>query len=481
MLCFLLQAAPTLPGGLRRPTVHSRLYTHFQLVPPPDSLSLPVTDSLACALWPLRRVAPSMQAFFARRDDNRFLVWGGDKAVIAVSPIAGAAMEGDEDEQALFLLYGTEVDVAWGSRLSMWGRWWYGFYSGDLPWADKHSPLVTGWHKRDPELLELDDLEAWMVAASDWGDFALGRGRFQVGNGVSGSIILSRAVGNYGWASWELDAGPVSLSLVHASLLPAGRDTLYSEKRLDEKYLMLHRLDIEPTDNLSIFAGETIVYGGRAPDVSYLLPHTFLRIVEHKLHDRDNVAIFAGFEWRSLSWLTLYGQGYLDELRIAEIMGDWWGNKYAVQGGVVFCAPTFAGGVPRLTLEGVAIRPWLYTHNSQLGSYTHEGEGLGYPLGANLIAYTAEANLPLPARLSLDAAVTFVQQGSVGYDPATNYDARPSNAAGWLEGDVTDTLYLKGAITWLPLAHHSVKLAATHTERDSGSQTNWFVSWQTRY
>ena len=483
ILCLLaVGLAAQLPSSLQQPEVATMVYTHTQLMPAAHSAQVPVTGSLDCAVWPLREFVSSLRKLVSLHDRSRFIEWGNDRAQVGLSLSAGAALEGDDNDVALFQHQGMELDASYGSRFSMWARWWAGHYTGDLTWANRHSPLVHGWLKHQDGGIYVDDLDGWMAANTDFGSFALGRGSFQVGNGIGGSIILSRDAGNYGWGAWELDAGPVRLSLLHGTLLADQENALYEDGRMDERYLMLHRLDVRLHRRFNLFFGETIIYGNRAPDASYLLPHAFLRIVEHKLHNRDNVGMFAGFTWNATDRLTVYGQGYLDELRKDEIFGDWWGNKYAIQTGAALEVGHLPGGAPRVAAEFVAIRPWLYSHNTAVGAYTHDGYFLGYPLGANLLAYTAEVNLPVWPSLSLDGQLSYVRQGSVGADPTVNYDTRPSDSAGWLEGVIDDTLYFTGVAAWQPLAHHFIRVGCkVKAENTDDNHYDWFTTWQVRY
>jgi hypothetical protein len=157
---------------------------------------------------------------------------------------------------------------------------------------------------------------------------------------------------------------------------------------------VLHKLDWTP-GRLHLFVGETIVYGNRAPDASYLLPHTFYRITEHILGNQDNVLIFAGYDWRASDRLTLYGQLVMDELRKKKLFTNWWGNKYALQGGAAIQCGSLPGGDARLVLEGVAVRPWMYTPQHRHRPLHARRHQPGLPRRRNLVSGTVELNLPL--------------------------------------------------------------------------------------
>ncbi|GEM_PF-6925622 len=477
-LASLLTATSPMPKAFCRPDLSTRVFTTYYVLPAADSLCLPQIDSLDCALASTAAFRQAVGRFVSPRDTTGILLkWKHEKTQLAVRADAGAEISGNADDHAMFVATGLHVQAQHGP-LGLYARWWSGHYTGNLDYAEASSSLLDSWLKREDGRIYIDNLQAWMHFSTVAGDFLIARSKPQVGNGVSGSIILSDAANDYGWFGWALDVGPVSLSLMHGDLVA---DSVNAEGNYPEKYLVLHKLDWTP-GRLHLFVGETIVYGNRAPDASYLLPHTFYRITEHILGNQDNVLIFAGYDWRASDRLTLYGQLVMDELRKKKLFTNWWGNKYALQGGAAIQCGSLPGGDARLVLEGVAVRPWMYTHNTATGHYTHDGISLGYPDGANLVSGTVELNLPLRPRLAFDGAFTWMRQGSVGCHPLMNYDDRPAETAHWLEGDIATSTRLASVVTWQLLAHHALKFGCRYTDTDNKSaRTDLNLCWHTEY
>jgi hypothetical protein len=128
---------------------------------------------------------------------------------------------------------------------------------------------------------------------------------------------------------------------------------------------------------------EMLVYGGRDPELSYLVPTTLLWSVQHNTNNYDNMIWFVESEYLPFNRLKLYNTIMLDELTISEMFKDYMNNKWIFQGGIQYVYNIFeySGSI---NLEFTAARPWVYTHKSpETGSYTHNGRNLGFEYGPN--------------------------------------------------------------------------------------------------
>lgn len=366
--------------------------------------------------------------------------------------------------------------------------WWNGGFWGDLD-SVLTSPLVDSFYKDSGSRIDINNLTADIFYSHRNLTLALGRGRFALGNSISGSIILNDACNDYGYFLAEAFAGPFALSFMHGSLVPDSTLALYdnievNRKNYPDKYIAIHQISWEIPDKLHIFAGETIVYGNRNMDINYFLPHTFWRVTEHNQRDRDNVLIFAGGSVRLHPRIMLYGQALIDEWRIAELFGNWWGNKHALQGGINLRLSDPSPRSPeitQLTLELSAIRPWTYTHYLDYNKYSHDKRPLGHPRGANLLDLSAELNLPLTKTLRWDSHAAYTKQGSTGNHYSLNYlelipdiDATQTY---WFDGIVTETLRFTNNLSYNGLAHHRFLLGLSSTRLDKWKHAV-FASWQ---
>ncbi len=429
--------------------------------------------------------------FLSRRDDTTFLSYhpekDSSKSTLPVGDLRFSLLSGGEyhigEENAYSMFwYGASLNFNLGPRLFFDSDWWFLRYQGDLEYADSTSSLIKGFRKNEDGRIYLDNVTGHIDYYSDYGVLSLGRDTYQIGDNISGSVILSDFGSEFGYLSWYKDFGPVSLSFLHGSLLPDSTNNHVSYTS-EDRYIALHKLDWQLTDDINWFMGEEVLYGNRAPDISYMIPQSFYRIGEHNDGDRDNVLIFTGLSAYTRSVLGFYMNFMLDELRKDEIFGDWWGNKYAFQSGLVSNFHLFdKEDMTRAVFEFIAVRPWMYTHKKTVNAFSHDGSALGYPEGSNLISYAVELNVPIYERLRLDTNVQFIRQGSLGNDWAINYNDRPKDTARWLEGELSERWRAKSVITWKPLAHHAVKAGfILEIENEDTIINEYFVGYQALY
>jgi len=398
------------------------------------------------------------------------------------------------------LLYkGFGLNAIINKNFGLRANWWSGAYFGDADSARVNSPLVDSFVKAEDELW-LDNLNADIYYHNKYLTLALGRGRFQIGNSISGSIILSDRTNEYGYFLAEGGLGALTLSFLHGSLVadstlaayePAsGTPSTYYSKNYPQKHLALHQFSYNIKDRLQLFMGESVVYGDRGIDLNYLLPHTFWRVTEHNLQDRDNVLIFGGLNWKATEGSNIYLQTMLDEFRYKELFGNWWGNKYALQGGINLAFPNPLNwfypvqSEPELTLEFTAIRPYTYTHYLDHNKYSHDQHPLGYPKGSNSIDYSAELVLPFARNSEIVSHVSYTRQGSVGNQFSMNYHDLMTNhdetQLDWLAGKITDTIGLRNTYKLGIFSHHNI-LAAMDLDYVSEWKARYSVAWQFIY
>jgi len=188
-----------------------------------------------------------------------------------------------------------------------------------------------------------------------------------------------------------------------------GRDAL-----LPKKYMALHRLGVNITDNFNVGLFEQVIFarGKGQFELQYLNPIIFYRSIEQALGSEDNAMLGADFRWNILNRLQLYGQLQLDEFLLKEVKAGngWWGNKQAGQVGAKYID---AFGLNNLDLQGEVniIRPYTYQHRDQFTNYQHYNQPLAHPIGANLYELIGIVRYqPIP-RLNLTAKAIATRYG----------------------------------------------------------------------
>jgi len=264
-----------------------------------------------------------------------------------------------------------------------------------------------------------------------------------IGNGIR-SMFLSDFSSNYFFLKFTTQVWRLNYTNLFAELIAeapftslGGADAgSLGTKRFPKKYMALHHLSINITDNFNvglfestIFANQDSVGGGF--EINYLNPIIFYRGIEQHVGSPDNVVVGMDFKWNLRRNWSFYGQILLDELIVDELLqgSGWWGNKIAGQIGFKYID---AFGVDNLDLQGEYnfARPFTYAHDDSLTNYTHYRQPLAHPLGANFRELIGIATYqPIP-RLTFSGKFIFADQGknptgdNVGADVLISYNNR---------------------------------------------------------
>ncbi len=432
--------------------------------------------------------------FTAIKKKQSLLYYQKDNRTIEGHVLGGLDYYQDEDsENYYFLYYGFEVKAQY-KNLFLSGKWWKGHTSENNDYANTNH-LINSWVQPDDTKIYIDKIKGEIrYDFPKFGYLALTRGKLDIGSNIGGSIILNdQKTNDYSYLSYHYKFGAFSLDFAHASLIADSINTTgpSSISKIDapEKYLVLHRFGWRPSKDFFIFVGEEVIYGNRSMDPNYFLPVGFWRITEHNLADRDNILIFAGGEYTPQENLTLYTNIIFDELSKSKIFTSWWGNKYAIQSGImqrdIFTSPLFAW--QKAGLEFTAIRPWIYTHKYLYTKVSNDNQPLGFADGANLLKYTFDTSLTfLNNKIAWNINASYMRQGSEGNNFSSNYeyeiDDTENYQASWLEGHITDTYKLKQELDFSFLYSHRLKISYEYKNVRSGdSESEIVVSYQTRF
>ena len=398
--------------------------------------------------------------------------------------VAGYDHRFEEGESYGFIWKGMKIKNKINRHFYANALWWNGMYVGNRLAAESLSPIINGYYTHTSTQTRVDKLTAELRYTDSHLNLNLARGRAQIGNNISSSIVLSDQVNDYGQLQAEVQLGDFRLSLLHGALIA---DSCFSQNKLADqhfvdKYLALHELSWRPTKELKLFAGELIIYGNRALDINYLLPHTFWRVIEHNQHDRDNVLIYAGAEAQMSRRLSYWCTAAIDEMSYDKLFSSWWGNKWAVQSGFAYQHSAKS----KAAIELVAVRPWTYTHYQNQTMYSHDGRPLGFSDGANLVKMSLELSLALQKQLSWVGRASWMRQGSEGSSWMLNYQDyfTPANVetaqTKWFAGEQEDSFDIDNILNIGPFAHH--KLYLGHSCKNSSKpEHKFFAGWQFWY
>ncbi|RZK35883.1 MAG: hypothetical protein EOO57_08305 [Hymenobacter sp.] len=275
-----------------------------------------------------------------------------------------------------------------------------------------------------------------------------------IGNGYR-SLILSDYSAPYFFLKFNTRVWKFNYQNLFAEL-NAQREN--ADQVYPKKYLALHHLSFDVTNNFNIGVFESEVSGGpgRGLEIQYLNPVIFYRAIEQQVGSADNALLGLDFKWNIKHRAQLYGQLVLDELKVKEVFAGngWWANKQAVQlGGKLLDV----AGVRNLDLqlEFNYIRPYTYQHETEYTNYQNYQQPLAHPMGANLTEVLGIVSYqPLP-RLNLVGKFFYTVQGldvrdaagnlvNYGGNPLLSYSSHPTeygNRTG--QGDKQRLTYAK--------------------------------------
>ncbi|MFB3845534.1 MAG: hypothetical protein ACE14O_07290 [Candidatus Cloacimonadaceae bacterium] len=393
---------------------------------------------------------------------------------------------------------------AWlNDKWSFHSQFTYSSLRGDSLRASQ-SPILNSHWKYYGHHFEFGDCTAGINYEDNIIKASIGRGRLNMGNSITGSILLNDRVNDYAFMTAEFQIGTFVISLMNAQLMADSTLAIYHNHILNNhnypnKYFVAHQFTWQPAHQVNIYAGETLIYGNTAFNFNYLLPQGYHRVIADSDHDRDNATMYAGFDWHLHDRWLFYFTFMMDEFRPEKLLHDWWGNKYAGQGGVSYLWPYQLAENKRIrtTFEATAVRPWTYTHNLMYDKYTQDNHCLGFPFGANLIHFAGRLDVPLPWDCSYTSYASFMRQGvstipgedNVGYSYLTNYgtyfdtfNELYDSTAQWLQGKIVNTYRIENSFRIGILKHHHLFLSQAAEKTSHSHWNNQIVfGWQLAY
>ena len=290
--------------------------------------------------------------------------------------------------------------------------------------------------------------------------------RLRVGASVDAPLHLSANADYLPFVRLGLHTRTLDVQAVHAALssraAPApgpDRDGLVAP----ERYLALTRLRLRPLSWLSLAFTEMAVYGLRGPELAYLNPLFPVKAAEHALFDRDNTLFSLEATVRPARGLEVYGTWFVDDLATSELGDARFSNKWAMNAGGSVTLPV--SGATAFA-EYTRVEPYTYTHRFQqdgefYNAYTHNGFGLGHPIGPNADQWLAGVQAWLPVRARVRALARYRRRGENPADGAGGVanvggdvllgTAPPDGAKAFLGGDRFEGWGLQGQVVYEPL------------------------------
>lgn len=326
------------------------------------------------------------------------------------------------ENQARLPLYATEYGSLYG----------YGIVPHQGFWKD--------FKKTGVDFFEARGYIDFSISKSIWMQF--GHDRTSIGTGYRSLIYSDFAPPSQFLRAnvkvWKLNY------LFQLNRMTANNYSTGNSGRYPDKYMAFHHLSINIGKKLNLGVFESVMFSpedsvnGGTFELSYLNPVIFYRAIEQQNGSADNVLLGFDWKWLIMPGISFYGQFVLDEFVLNEATSGkgWWGNKYALQGGIKYVDVAKISNLD-LQLEGNVVRPYTFAHRNDFTSYAHFLQPIGHPMGANfyelatIVRYQPIPRLAMTLKGSLIrtgrdavASMAAVPPVSYGQDINKNYNLR---------------------------------------------------------
>lgn len=308
-----------------------------------------------------------------------------------------------------------------------------------------------------------------------------GQDRFFIGNGER-SLILSDFGNSYPFLKIQTQIWRFNYTNIFAQLrgdVGARSFGSLANNRYPVKYMSLHHLSLNISDNFNIGLFEAIISGdsvGSGFEAGYLNPVIFYVAAQQYGGSPDNAKVGMDMKWNFLKHFQVYGQFVLDEFLLSAYRQNqgWWGNKWALQLGGKYID---VFGLPNLDLqmEWNRVRPYMYSHMSPYTDYTHYSQVLAHPLGANFDEKLAILRYQPAGRWSVEARMMLADYGidpegtNYGGNIFKDYMSREQDIGNVIgQGIATTTKMADLIVSYMPA--HRLFLELHHTVRHQNSE-----------
>lgn len=239
----------------------------------------------------------------------------------------------------------------------------------------------------------------------------LGYDKHFIGDGYR-SMFISENANNSLFLKFNTQFWKLNYTNIYQEL-QTDTDPLGPDDVNPKKYSVSHHLSFDVSDKINIGLFESIIFARPNQfEFHYLNPIIFYRAIERDLGSPDNALIGLNYSALVKDRVKLYGQILVDEFRIEDVkQWDSWANKFAFQQGIKYID---AFGVDQLDIQAEVnrVRPFTYMHRDEFTSYTHYGQAIAHPLGANFTEVVGIANYQPLRKLRLNSILTYAEYGS---------------------------------------------------------------------
>lgn len=325
-----------------------------------------------------------------------------------------------------------------------------------------------------------DETQAYLTADFNSVKLKLGRDRLMIGYGKNKPILENNSP-LFDYFQFKIDYDFFSFSYLHGKLL-GERTIIFDSTRgnynnISEKYFAYHRMGFNISPHFNFGLGEIVVYGERPLDLSYLVPFSFFKSVEHSNRDRDNTMLFFDFCNYTVPQTKIFFTFLIDDISFNKIGKGWWGNQALFNIGAQ-TSPFYKIIPLDFMFEYMRLEPYTYSHRLSRNNFTHLGYNLGTFLQPNSELFFLEINYRFTNRLTLSADFSYSTHGAnvinsdgaiknVGGDINLGHRSIDSETTKFLDGKLEISRNILTKILYEPFNQTTFYLIASYISNSS--------------
>jgi len=325
----------------------------------------------------------------------------------------------------------------WGSLSE---RFSYSFYFNDINYNGDGLKEIPAWNgdrkfvnigdKNALDKKNYNDLRVSFTYSFKNGFISAGQDRLSFGYGQQSNVILSQNAPMFPFIRLKyLPFKKVQFNYLHAFLqsniidknaeYPFNTPTYGGVSNVYiPKFYAMHSLSYTPKEGIDLSIGESIVYANKL-NIGYLFPLNYFKSFDNTSSNQNLLAgangqFFAAASVRRFIPKTqLYGQLFIDEIRISKLLTNENRNQVGYQVGAktndLFKVKRLIGG-----LEYTRNRPFVYSNLNPVQFYTHHNEMLGDWLGNNSDRMLGYFQYYPNQRIMASLSLAYIRKGGPG-------------------------------------------------------------------
>lgn len=260
---------------------------------------------------------------------------------------------------------------------------------------------------------DIDLTQSHITYQNGWFRAKIGRMEEKMGAGLFQSTYMSTT-------SPPIDAITISANFSNfkytyylGSLigLIESKETSGINTKIAPKLMNQHRFSVRPSWGEIAF-WESVIYSDRGLDIAYLNPLSFIKSLEHQLHDRDNSIMGMDITIRPIANTIVKSTFLLDDIIFEKIGTGYWSNKTAFNISALYSFPFDID----FGLEYARIEPYTFSHFSPKNNYTNDNLQIGSEIQPNSEQYGMLLQYWYGSRFPIKLAFKYIRHGANEYD-----------------------------------------------------------------